>query len=264
MAFWETQAQGLVTCGAVMMPCPWVPELAAWCQAHPKADVGVHLTLTSEWNGYRWRPLSTADTKSGLLDEEGYMWRSVADLHRHMDVDAAIAELRAQVERALALGIDVTHVDTHMGAVAHPKLAPAYIRLALEYRLPAMLPHISEARMAEWGVSPAAARSFLAEMEALIASGYPILDHLCSARGDGDRMQVYERLFDELPVGITHLLLHPSVADADLDAITEHAADRFADYECFMSPELQEYVIGQGIHLIGYRRLRELIRSDLS
>ena len=261
VAFWKNQAFGLVTCGAVMMPCSWVPELAAWCREHPEADVGVHLTLTSEWLGYRWRPLSTADPKSGLIDEEGYMWRSVAELHRHMDVDAAIAELRAQVEMALALGIDVTHIDTHMGAVAHPELTPAYIQLALEFGLPAMLPRISEARMAEWGVEPATARAFLAQIESLRSSGYPILDHLCSAQGRGERLKIYQRLFDGVPVGITHMLLHPSVPGHDLEAITERAALRFEDYACFMLPELEQYVREQGIQLIGYRRLRALIRG---
>jgi len=261
LAFWESQAFGLVTCGAVMMPCAWVPELAAWCRDHPDADVGVHLTLTSEWRGYRWRPLSTSDPQSGLLDEEGYMWRSVAELHRHMDVEAAIGELRAQIELALALGIDVTHIDTHMGAVAHPQLAPAYIQLALEYRLPAMLPRISEARMAEWGVAPATARMFLAKIEALVASGYPILDNLVGARGEGERLETYQRLFDALPAGVTHLLLHPSVGGHDLEAITEGAALRFADHACFMSPTLKEYVQRQGIHRIGYRMLRDLIRG---
>lgn len=263
LAFWENQAFGLVTCGSAMMPCPWVPELAAWCREHPEADVGVHLTLNSEWRGYRWRPLSTSDPQSGLLDEEGYLWRSVTELHRHMDVDAAIAELRAQVELALASGIDVTHLDTHMGAVAHPQLAPAYIQLALEYRLPAMLPRISEARMAEWGVSPAMARTLLSKIETLVASGYPILDNLCSARDEGDRLDVYRRLFDTLPTGISHLLLHPSVAGHDLEAITDRADLRFADYACFMSTALQDYVRGQGIHLIGYRRLRTLIRGGV-
>jgi predicted glycoside hydrolase/deacetylase ChbG (UPF0249 family) len=95
VAFWQDQSFGIVTCGSVMMPCPWVPEMAAWCREHPEADVGVHLTLNSEWAGYRWRPLSTCDPKSGLVDGKGYMWRSVEDVYRHMDVDAAITSSAA-------------------------------------------------------------------------------------------------------------------------------------------------------------------------
>jgi predicted glycoside hydrolase/deacetylase ChbG (UPF0249 family) len=126
VAFWEDHAFGIVTCGAVMMPCPWVPEMAAWCRAYPDADVGVHITLNCEWDRYRWAPLSTRDPESGLVDDEGYMWRSVQGLYDHMDPDAAIAEMRAQIDQALAMGMDVTHIDTHMGSVIHPQLLPAY------------------------------------------------------------------------------------------------------------------------------------------
>ena len=261
-AFWEDQAFGVVTCGSVMIPCPWAPEMAAWCLEHPQADVGVHLTLTSEWDGYRWGPVSTRDPKSGLVDQGGYMWRSNEEVYAHMDVDAAIAEMRAQVEMALALGIDVTHIDTHMGTVMHPQLVSAYIQLAVEYRVPAMLPRIPKERLVEWDVDPELGRMLLSKMDALAASGFPVLDHICTAREQGDRLDVYCRLFDSVPVGVTHLLLHPSAPGYDIEAITGDAGSRIADYETFLRPELEEYVAGQGIHLIGYRRLRDLIRGS--
>ena len=268
VAFGENVAFGIVTCGAVMMPCPWVPELAAWCREHPEADVGVHLTLNSEWDGYRWGPVSTRDPKSGLIDEEGYLWRSVADLHAHMDADAAIAELRAQIEMALALGIDVTHIDTHMGAVMHPQLVPAYVQLALEYRVPLMLPRLSEQGMARWGVDPEMGRAFLAQMDALEATGFPVLDHICAAQGEGNHLDIYQHLFDSVPAGITPLLLHPSAPGHDMEAIGNSAANaglagaRIADYRTFLRPELKAYIAEQGIHLIGYRRLWDLIQGE--
>jgi predicted glycoside hydrolase/deacetylase ChbG (UPF0249 family) len=259
VAFWEVQSFGIVTCGSVMMPCPWVPEMAAWCRAHPEADVGVHITLTSEWDGYRWRPLSTADPRSGLIDGEGYMWRSIPELFRHMDVDAAIAEMRAQIELALRLGIDVTHIDTHMGSAQHPQLAAAYIQLAVEYRVPAMLPRLTEEQLLVWGLTAERAGALLSMIDNLAATGFPVLDGLCSPGGQGDPLEVYRRAFDSVPVGITHLLLHPSVSGYDIEAITKSAPSRIADYETFMRPELMEHVAGAGIHLIGYRRLRDLL-----
>jgi predicted glycoside hydrolase/deacetylase ChbG (UPF0249 family) len=245
-----------------MMPCPWVPEVAAWCAEHPHADVGVHLTLTSEWRGYRWRPVSTLDPKSGLLDEDGYMWATVRDLHRHMDVDAAVAEMRAQVELALALGIDVTHVDTHMGAVAHPQLFPAYAQLAMEYRIPAMLPRAMDREIQEWNVGLGFDLALAAAVDWGASRGLPVLDYLCSAREEGDHLDVYRRLFDALPVGVTHLLLHPAVPGHDIETIAGSAPYRIADYETFMRPELLAHIAVQGIHLIGYRRLRDVIRGD--
>jgi predicted glycoside hydrolase/deacetylase ChbG (UPF0249 family) len=261
VAFWQDQAVGIVTCGSVMMPCPWVPEMAAWCRRHSQADVGVHITLTSEWQGYRWGPLSTRDPASGLLDGDGCMWPSNEQVYAHMDPEAAIAEMRAQIELALAMGIDVTHIDTHMGTVMHPQLIAAYVQLAIEYRVPAMLPRIPEAKMGEWGIAPELGRILLSRMEALIASGFPVLDHICAAPAEGDRLQLYKRLFDAAPAGITHLLLHPSVPGHDIESITTSAPERIADYRTFLQAELKTYVAGQGIHLIGYRALRDLIRA---
>ena len=262
-AFAETQAVGLITSGSVMMPCAWVPEIAAWCRAHPQVDVGVHITLTSEWaeSGYRWRPLSTVDPQSGLLDEQGYMWPSNEQLYMHMDADAAIAEMRAQIEHALALGIDVTHIDTHMGTVFHPQLVQAYIGLAVEYRIPAMLPRLAEEKMIEWGIEPSLGRLLLSEMDALIESGFPVLDHICAARGQGDHLRIYQRLFDLLPAGITHMVLHPSVPGSDIEAIAASADYRIQDHQTFLDPKLVDYVARQGIHPVGYRLLRDAIRG---
>lgn len=252
---------GIVTCGSVMMPCPWVPELATWCRSHPEADVGVHITLTCEWERLRWGPISTRDPGSGLMDSEGCLWRSNAEVYAHMDADAAVAEMRAQIERALASGIDVTHIDTHMGTVMHPQLLPAYVQLALEYQIPAMLPHVPEEKMATWGVEPAVGRAMLQKLDELVAVGFPVLDFILAAREQGDHLAVYQRLFDAAPVGLTHLLLHPSIPGFDIEAITDSAAYRIQDYQTFLRPELKEYVAGQGIHLIGYRKLRDLMRG---
>lgn len=259
----ENLAFGIVTCGSVMMPCPWVPEIAAWCRAHPEADVGVHITLTSEWDRLRWRPVSTVDPKSGLFDDEGYMWRANDGVYAHLNPDAAIAEMRAQIELALHLGIDVTHIDTHMGTVMHPQLLPAYVGLALEYRIPAMLPRIPRERMNEWGIDPQVGERMLAQMDALIASGFPVLDSVLAAREEGDHLAVYKRLFDAVPPGFTHFLLHPSVPGSDIEALADSAQYRIEDYQTFLRPELKAYVEAQGIHLIGYRRLRDLIRGEL-
>jgi predicted glycoside hydrolase/deacetylase ChbG (UPF0249 family) len=260
VAFQENYAFGILTSGSLMMPCSWVPEMAAWCRAHPEADVGVHLTLTSEWAGYRWRPISTSDPRSGLVDPDGYLWASVRELFSHMDADAARTEMRAQIDLALSLGIDVTHIDTHMGSVMHPALVSAYAQLAVEYRIPAMLPRIPEERLEEWGVDRLTGQAVMSEMDKLAATGFPVLDHICAAREQGDPLEVYRSLFDSVPVGITHLLIHPCVSGSDIESITSSAATRIADYRTFLRPELQQYVVKQGIQLVGYRTLRDLIR----
>ena len=115
-AYLELAAHGLVTCGSVMVPCPWFGEIAEAVAADPGLDLGVHLTLTSEWAHYRWRPLSTTRRASGLIDDDGYFWRDVASLRAHLVVEAAEAELRTQIDRAIARGMAPTHIDAHMAA----------------------------------------------------------------------------------------------------------------------------------------------------
>ena len=262
VAFWETQSYGIVTSGAVMMPCPWVPEMAAWCRGHPEADVGVHITLTSEWEGYRWRPVSTADPRSGLVDEAGYMWRSNEDVYQHMDPAAAIAEMRAQIDLALAMGIDVTHIDTHMGTVAHPQLTPAYIQLAIEYQIPAMMPRLSEAELQIEGIDMQAGAALMHQLDDLEATGFPVLDHLYPALNEGVDLDAYREWFDLAQSGIAHMRLHASVPGFDVEAITDSAPRRIADYQVFLRPELEAHIAEQGIHRIGYRPLRDLIRGQ--
>jgi hypothetical protein len=146
-----------------------------------------------------------------------------------------------------------------MGSAQHPQLAAAYIQLAVEYRVPAMLPRLTEEQLLVWGLTAERAGALLSMIDNLAATGFPVLDGLCSPGGQGDPLEVYRRAFDSVPVGITHLLLHPSVSGYDIEAITKSAPSRIADYETFMRPELMEHVAGAGIHLIGYRRLRDLL-----
>lgn len=266
LAFQENIAFGITTSGAVMVPCPWFPELAAYCRAHPEADVGVHLALNCEWQMYRWGPISTRDPASGLLDEEGYLPRSVAELHAHMDPDAAIAEMRAQVKRALAAGIDVTHIDTHMGAVIHPRLLPAYLQLAAEFRLPVMLPRLTEEQLAAHGV-PAELATMVQKRQALLGQMRLVApDHLrVGTSAESDTLARYRDLFRSLPPGITHLLYHPAKGGEEIEGIATNGwRPRVADYAAMLSAELKAFIAQEGIHLIGYRRLRELMRDQHS
>ena len=262
-AFIENVAFGLTTCGAVMVPCPWFMELAAYCRAHPQADVGVHLTLTAEWKQYRWGPISTRERASGLLDAEGYLPRSNRELHAQMDAAAAIREMRAQVERALDAGIDVTHIDTHMGSVLHPQLVAAYIQLGLDFRVPVMLPRLDEAELRARGATPemvAAVRGLLADAQ---AAGLPILDRMgaVNLQPGEDAAAQYQRAFEALPPGIVHFLYHPAKPGGEIQAITDHWTRQVGDYRTFQSEAMRAFFKRSGIKLIGYRALREAMRE---
>ena len=118
---------GIVTSGSIMVPCPWFLEIAEYCRENPEADLGIHITLTSEWKHYRWRPVSSINKVPGLIDEEGYLWHSEKDVAKHASPAEVEIEIRAQVQRAIDFGIKPTHIDTHMGTVYEtPEFFAAY------------------------------------------------------------------------------------------------------------------------------------------
>ncbi|HNT90031.1 MAG TPA: polysaccharide deacetylase family protein, partial [Candidatus Hydrogenedentes bacterium] len=128
---------GAVTSATVMVPCPWLPLAASFARKHPQANIGVHLTHTSEWGAYKWGPVLGSEAAPGLVDKLGYMHPDVGWVYSFAKPEEAEREARAQVEKALAAGIDVTHIDSHMGTLQYnPKFHEAYLRVARDFRLP--------------------------------------------------------------------------------------------------------------------------------
>jgi len=256
--------QDVVRTGAVMVPCPWFDEIAAYGRERStQADLGVHLTLNCERDVQRWSPIFTRDPASGLLDEEGCMWRDNASLYAHMDPKAAAAEMRAQVVRALAEGMDVTHMDTHMGSVLHPALAPAYLALAQEYRLPGLILKISVQALARMGVPPESASQLVGALEELERSGaLPIFDAMADlhAAPKGDRLGEYEARLGGLRPGLTHLVYHPALPGIEIESIADDWPIRVADFEAFSSPHLRQALEKSGVFVLEYRALRDEMR----
>ncbi|MBV8304601.1 MAG: ChbG/HpnK family deacetylase [Acidimicrobiia bacterium] len=271
-AFFELSDAGLVSSGSVMVPCPWFPDVAARCRARANAgarahadatanvDVGVHLTLTSEWDGYRWAPVFARDPASGLVDEEGYFHRN-QDRWRGIDPVAVRAEAGAQIDRALAAGLDLTHVDSHMFAVLDPALAVDYVGLGAAHGLPVLM-----TRQPQWVAI--LSEPVIAGWE---QQGLPVFDHLREmplgdGDGDGDEparagLDAARRLFDELPPGLTYLITHPAHDTPELRAVARDWRQRAADFETFSRPELGEHLRRIGVQVISWRPLRELLRS---
>ena len=136
-ASFDALDKNAVTSASVMVPCPWLTEVAAYAKAHPDADLGLHLTLTSEWKLDRWGPVDSKDKVASLLDPAGYLWPETRDAARYLKPEEAEREIRAQIERATALGIHPTHLDSHMGVLfSTPELFAVYVKVAHEYKLP--------------------------------------------------------------------------------------------------------------------------------
>jgi predicted glycoside hydrolase/deacetylase ChbG (UPF0249 family) len=260
----ELADSGLPCCGSAMVPCPWFGAAADLARSRPALDLGVHLTLTSEWASYRWRPISTLDPGSGLLDEEGFLHRSRDAARRHARPAAAGAEMAAQLARALAAGVDVTHLDAHMYAALAPELLPRYARLALDHALPAFLwpagsPHWES--VAGWDGPDAVERA----VAGLAGRGAPRFDHAAVMRLAGadrdDDLAAARRLVDALPAGLSCILLHPAVDGPELRAVAPDWPARVADFEVLRDPRLRRHLAAEGVHLLGYRALREAMRA---
>jgi hypothetical protein len=263
VAFLELLRRGLISCGSVMAPCNWFPEAADLARQHPDLDLGVHLTLTSEWDYYRWRPLSTVESTSGLLDEEGCFWRRIPQVRGHLNVKAAEAELRAQVEWALAAGIDVTHLDAHMYSALIPELVESYVRLGLEYRLPVLLPRRIEANLAGLGLGDLDLSMYTASFEQLEQMGMPLVDCVIGSLTvpNPERDATYRAMLAALPPGLTNISLHPNIAGDIETIVPDNGHVRVEEYALLQDADFKAFVAEQGIHIIGYRRLRDLMRS---
>ena len=249
--------EGSATCASILVNGPWFQEAVQMAKANPQLDLGVHLTLTAEYPTYRWPALSSRDPETGLLDADGYLWATREDAVRKVSVAAAEGEMRAQIDGALAAGIDVTHIDTHMGSVVHPKFLGSYLRLANEYGVPAFLPRITRDRLQALGEGDMA-DEFLQVLAMIDTDQVPTLDDIIieTLVPKTSKHDFYRDLIKGVQPGLTHLLFHPAVAGAELEAIADTHASRHADYEAFLDRSLRDFAESLGIHLVGYRDLK--------
>jgi predicted glycoside hydrolase/deacetylase ChbG (UPF0249 family) len=263
-AFVELSRKGMLTCGSVMVPCPWFPEIAGIASDDSGLDLGVHLTLTSEWSGYRWGPLTRAPPSSGLVDEDGYFPRNVAALVERVEPEAAEAEMRAQLERALSFGIDVTHLDTHMGAAVSVPLVEAYCRIGREYRLPMLLPRRGDeyARVLKLDTPETLAR-WRGAIERLDEDGVPLVDDFAMTPGvpAGESDAAYRRLVENLPDGLTFVALHPNTPGDIETIIPPKAHFRTDEYRLLGTGAIKAWLDDGRVQTIGMRALRDLMRT---
>lgn len=262
-AFKDLWDFGTITSGATMVPCPWFPAVAQMCREHPDMDMGVHATLNAEWESYRWGPISTRDPESGLLDADGYFNQWHQAVYDNAKPEAVERELHAQIERALAAGIDVTHVDSHMGTIMNPKFIQSYIQAAASRLLPNMLPRIDAQGMDIMGLRDEEKMAYLPMMQQFEAMGIPMLDGLLGMPLDQPegQMQIAKNLLGNLPIGITHFIFHPSIDTAELRSIAPDWESRVSNYNTFMSDEIKKFIEAEDLKLIGYRPVREAMRK---
>jgi len=254
----DCMERGLMTSGTIMVPCPWFPEIARYAKAHPEKDFGLHLTHTSEWQTMRWGPVAPRAEVPGLFDPEGYFWRTEADVYKNSNVKEAEIEARAQIKKALAAGIDVTHIDSHMGAMQfNPEYHTAYSKLGKEFNIPV--------RMGPPGVYAAVGAPHIRAEAAAMGVIYPDTLHFNDPQKPGETRKAYWiRVLKALKPGVTEILIHAAKDSEEIRAMTNAWEERVNDYNLFTSDSaIRKLVEDEKIIRIGFRPLRDLQRKGM-
>ena len=238
-----------VTSASILVPCPWFPEVARWANAHPDADLGVHLALNSEWTTFRWGPVSAQPKGSSLLDPDGYLPLTTEYVASHAKITDVETETRAQVDKAKAAGIHLTHLDTHMGAiVTTPELLKVYLGLGQAYKLPLLLDNRAES----------------------LAPGSVLLNDLLEMKPGTPKSQwldAYKKMLAPLPPGSYQLIVHLAYNDDEMQGATaDHpnwgAEWRQYDFDLVRSPEFQKFLKDQGFILVAWKDLAKALLSQ--
>lgn len=246
---------GSVSSASIMVPCPWLSEIAAYAVAHPGADLGLHLTLTSEWKYYKWSSVSEPNKVTGLLNEKGMMYSSVDSVAAHATGAEIKEEIRNQVLRAEAFGIDPTHLDSHMGTLfARPDYFKAYLETGHEFQIPVFIPdQLEGALKIKW--------------DSVLAPNDVLVNHVLTISPPAVKSgsaAFYNEGLKKLQPGLTYLIIHTAYDDAEMQAIAvDHpdwgAAWRQADYNYFTSDECKQALKENNIHVITWKEIRDKI-----
>lgn len=238
-----------VTSASILVPCPWFPEVAHWATGHPDADLGVHLALNSEWTTFRWGPVSAQPKGSSLLDSDGYLPLTTEYVASHAKITDVETETHAQVDKAKAAGIHLTHLDTHMGAIVTTlDLLKAYLGLGQAYKLPLLLDNRAES----------------------LAPRLVLLSELLEMRPGTPKSQwldAYKKMLAPLPPGSYQLIVHLGYDDDEMQGATYDHPDwgaewRQNDFDLVRSPEFQKFLKDQGFILIAWKDLAKALPSQ--
>lgn len=241
---------GAVSSASIMMPCPWIREVVEFQEAHPEADIGLHLTLNSEWRWLKWGPVASRDRVPGLLDPYGFLWPSVEETVARATAAEVETELRAQVELAYALGLRPTHLDTHMGTVLRSReFLQVYRKLGREYNLPVFLAR-------PWLNLAPYAKEVAADLPELLDGATGLFQN----PGEGKWAEAYGAMVQRLEPGVTQMIVHLAFDDEEMQAVAHGHPDfgsawRQRDFETVTSEAFRRLLRDAGVRLVTWREI---------
>jgi predicted glycoside hydrolase/deacetylase ChbG (UPF0249 family) len=249
-----------ITSGSIMVPCPWAPEIMTYVKDHPGLDVGIYLTMTAEWDLYKWGAITSSDQIPSLLDKNNYFYASVEELGKSAKGTDAEKELKAQIDRAIASGVQPTHLDTHMGSVmANPELIKIYLDLSDIYHLPILFPR------AYLGMFPP-------DLAKSMDSKFFLLDNLFMLDANmitGKWIDAYKKGIEAMKPGLNEMIVHLAIDNDEMQAISKGHNDygsawRQQDLDLVSGSEFKELLKTNHIILIGWRQIRDLMNAPVS
>ncbi len=253
-ASFEAIENGSVNSASVMVPCPWLLEVAEYARSKPTHDLGLHLTLTSEWKHYKWGPVAPINEVTGLVNEDGFLYPDCPMMAAVATPEEVERELRAQIEKAISLGIDPTHFDSHMGCLffSNHEFFGIYLRLGREYRVPTMMSR-DVLRLL-----PDSARTHVTESDIIV-------DRIVTANPENFHAgfkEYYSDVLKSMTSGVTVLLIHTAYDDHEMQGITVDHPDwgatwRQQDFDFFTSGKCKKLLTAQNIQLITWREIRD-------
>ncbi|WP_339712258.1 polysaccharide deacetylase family protein [Cyclobacterium amurskyense] len=260
----EMLMAGDIQSAAAMPPCPNFEEIIAWAIEHPEIDLGLHLALTSEWKTWRWPSVAPAEEVPGLIDDEGMLWRSVEEVVAHASAEEVATEVRAQIEKSLALGYRPDHIDTHMGTLyGDPKYAIVYLKMAMEYGIPANAIDLSSPEVVE--IFRQGGYPITDEVVDFMATyTLPKLDFFTSApKADTyeEKKEAFKELIRSLKPGLTEIIFHPSADTEQLKTITGSWQQRIWEAEMFADPDLKQFFEDEGIIFTDWKEIMKRFNS---
>ncbi len=256
---------GDIRSAAVMVPCPYAEAMVQWAKTQEAPDLGIHLTLTSEWKTWRWGTVADSVKVPGLIDPEGKMWHDVPDVLMHATAEEVETEVRAQIDKVLGMGFRPTHIDTHMGTLyGSIDYLKVFLKIAREYNLPANAIDLSDTAVAE---------NFRKEGYPIttevvdLLNEYPLpkLDNFSSVpngRSYEEKRENFFSLVSSLKPGLTEIIFHPSVETDNLKTITNSWQQRVWEAELFSDPLVKKFFEDNGIILTTWKEIMERHREN--